>query len=82
MCEVQLGKLGIRAMWVDRIVGMAGLVTLSPVMALCAIAIIIEDGAPVIFVQQRVGKNGRPFRLFKLRSMRTAPTSTQVTASI
>ena len=54
------------------IVGAAvGLVALSPVMLLVAVAIKLESPGPVFFVQQRMGLDGRPFRLIKFRSMRS-----------
>ncbi len=37
--------------------------------AICAAAILMEDGSPVLFRQARVGRDGRPFVLFKLRTM-------------
>jgi dTDP-4-amino-4,6-dideoxygalactose transaminase/lipopolysaccharide/colanic/teichoic acid biosynthesis glycosyltransferase len=46
-----------------------GLTFLSPLFALIAIAIKLEDGGPVFFPQPRVGKELRRFRLFKFRSM-------------
>jgi lipopolysaccharide/colanic/teichoic acid biosynthesis glycosyltransferase len=42
---------------------------LLPVFAIVAVCIIIEDGYPVIYMQTRVGLNGREFRFFKFRSM-------------
>ncbi len=47
------------------------------VIAVAAIAILCEDGRPVIFGQVRIGLRGRPFRMLKLRTMRTcaAPES-------
>ncbi len=42
-----------------------------PVMALTALLIIIESGTPVLYVQERVGRNGRLFKVIKFRSMRT-----------
>ncbi len=53
----------------DVIVAGAGLVVLSPVSALIAIGIKIEDGGPVLFTQDRVGLGGRVFTAFKFRSM-------------
>ncbi|HYH23115.1 MAG TPA: TIGR03013 family XrtA/PEP-CTERM system glycosyltransferase [Azospirillum sp.] len=41
-----------------------------PIMALTALAIWLEDGRPVFYVQERVGQHGRVFRLLKFRSMR------------
>lgn len=45
-------------------------VVLSPVYLTAAIAIFLEDGGPVHFVQERVGQNGTAFKCFKLRTMR------------
>ena len=45
------------------------MVVLSPVFGLIAIAILLDDGRPVLFKQQRVGRNGEPFELLKFRSM-------------
>jgi sugar transferase (PEP-CTERM system associated) len=47
-----------------------GLVVASPVWLLVALAIWVEDGFPIIYRQERVGRNGRPFTLYKFRSMR------------
>ena len=40
-----------------------------PVMAVVAVAILLEDGRPVLYRQRRVGFRGRPFVLYKIRSM-------------
>jgi len=53
----------------DVIVSGAGLLVFSPIAALIAIAIKIEDGGPVIFSQDRVGLGGRVFLAHKFRSM-------------
>lgn len=42
----------------------------APVMAIAAIAVYVDSGAPVFFAQERVGLRGRTFRIFKFRSMR------------
>ncbi|ONN27397.1 polyprenyl glycosylphosphotransferase [Thermosipho affectus] len=47
-----------------------GLVIFSPFMLITAIAILIEDGRPVIFKQLRVGKDNKHFMLVKFRSMK------------
>lgn len=52
----------------DILAASAGLLLVSPVLAVTA-ALIKLDGGPVFFRQDRVGKDGRIFRVFKLRSM-------------
>ena len=46
------------------------LVIFSPLIAACAIAVKREDGGPVIYSQERIGRNGKPFKILKFRSMR------------
>ena len=47
-----------------------GLVVLSPLLALIALAVRLSGPGPVIFVQERQGRFDRPFRMYKFRSMR------------
>ena len=42
----------------------------SPLAAICALAIKLEDGSPVLYKQERIGKDGKPFNILKFRSMR------------
>jgi lipopolysaccharide/colanic/teichoic acid biosynthesis glycosyltransferase len=53
----------------DVICAAVGLVFLAPALAIIAAAIKWEDGGPVLYMQKRIGKGFRPFRLFKFRSM-------------
>ena len=46
-----------------------GLVLLTPLFALIAVAIALGDGRPIVFRQVRVGLHGRPFRIVKFRTM-------------
>ena len=45
------------------------LVLSAPVLLVAMLAVRLQDGGPAIFRQMRVGKDGRPFTLFKLRTM-------------
>lgn len=40
-----------------------------PLMGICALMILLEDGAPILFCQRRVGENGRLFEMLKFRTM-------------
>lgn len=53
----------------DLVVALVVLVLFAPVLALTAILIKRESPGPVFFVQERVGKDGRPFRMYKFRTM-------------
>ena len=54
---------------IDVLVAGLALVLLSPVLAMIALAIRRQDGSPVLFRQERVGLNGRPFLVAKFRTM-------------
>ena len=47
----------------------AGLVLLSPFLLIIAVLISVQDGGGAIFAQKRIGRDGKPFRMFKFRSM-------------
>jgi lipopolysaccharide/colanic/teichoic acid biosynthesis glycosyltransferase len=53
----------------DIALGGAALVVSAPFIALAALAIKLEDRGPVLYRQQRVGKDGSDFELLKLRTM-------------
>lgn len=46
-----------------------GLILMSPALALAAMAIKAQDGGQVVFRQRRVGRDGHPFTMYKLRTM-------------
>jgi len=54
----------------DATLAASGLVLSSPLWVAIPLAIKLEDGGPVFFPQDRVGKNGRVFKALKFRSMR------------
>ena len=56
----------------DFVCAVIGLIVLSPVILVTAILVRVKLGSPVIFRQERPGKNGKIFRLYKFRSMSDA----------
>jgi len=57
----------------DILLASLGLLLSLPLMALCAIGIWLEDRGPILFTQTRIGQDRRPFKLYKLRTMRCRP---------
>src|SRR5690554_4856627 len=55
----------------DVLLSLFGLVLVSPLMLIIAILIIIDSKGPVFFKQERLGKNGRVFKIIKFRTMIT-----------
>ena len=55
---------------IDLFTALICLVVFSPLMLVCYIAVKREDGGPAIFKQERIGRFGRPFNIYKFRSMR------------
>lgn len=65
---VTKGSLKLKRL-IDIVGSIIGLVALSPVFAALYVAVRIEDGGPVFFTQERIGKFGKPFWMYKFRSM-------------
>ena len=55
---------------VDFLIAAASLVIFSPLFLVCYILVKRQDGGPAIFKQERIGRFGRPFTIYKFRSMR------------
>lgn len=55
---------------IDVVLSFGGLVVLSPIMGVIALAIKVEDPGPVLFTQKRMGQNKKYFKLHKFRSMK------------
>ena len=53
----------------DVVASVSGLVLLSPLLALIAVAVKLDSKGPVLFRQKRVGRNGKLFHILKFRSM-------------
>ncbi len=73
LLRVSIGPLGMRARVTKRLFDTAAagaaVIVLSPVLLLVAVAILLEDGSPALFVQRRVGRSNRFFQMYKFRSM-------------
>ena len=55
---------------IDILGAVVGLIVLSPLLVAIALAIRVRDGSPVLFRQVRIGRHGRPFTIYKFRTMR------------
>jgi exopolysaccharide biosynthesis polyprenyl glycosylphosphotransferase len=55
---------------VDRIVALALVVLAAPVLAVCAAAVLLSLGRPILFRQRRIGYDGREFEMLKFRSLK------------
>ena len=53
----------------DIVASLTGLLLLAPVFAVAACAILFASGRPIFFRQQRMGRNFRPFSIYKFRTM-------------
>ena len=64
----------------DFFMAAAGLIVLSPVLLLVAILIKLDSGGPILFRQKRIGRNFRPFLIYKFRTMHAgADTASSLT---
>jgi exopolysaccharide biosynthesis polyprenyl glycosylphosphotransferase len=54
---------------IDILGAFVGIIVLSPIMMITAIIIKLDSKGPVIFSQERVGQNGKLFKMYKFRSM-------------
>jgi lipopolysaccharide/colanic/teichoic acid biosynthesis glycosyltransferase len=68
-CQSAAVRTGVLHRAFDVTCAAAGLFFLSPLFCAIAVAIKLDDGGPVFYVQDRVGKNFRLFRVCKFRSM-------------
>jgi len=66
-CSIRGPEIGKRTL--DIVGSSLALIVLSPLFLLIFLLIKAEDGGPIFFVQTRVGRFGREFRMFKFRSM-------------
>ncbi|KKN89408.1 hypothetical protein LCGC14_0239150 [marine sediment metagenome] len=55
---------------VEAVLGASALILLIPALLICAAIIKLSSKGPVVFTQTRLGKDGKPFKMYKLRTMR------------
>jgi len=67
--------------WAEFVIAFIGLILAAPLIVLAGLAIAVSSGLPIIFRQTRVGRNGRTFELYKLRTMRSSTSGRQITTS-
>ncbi|MEO0462739.1 MAG: exopolysaccharide biosynthesis polyprenyl glycosylphosphotransferase [Pseudomonadota bacterium] len=71
---VSTGPLRMRSRMTKRafdiVFAIGGLIALSPIFAIVAALIKLEDGGPILFVQRRLGQGNQFFQMYKFRSMR------------
>lgn len=65
-------KIAIKPVF-DIMAGLAALLALTPFFFLVAVSIRLDSRGPIFYVQDRLGKNGKIFKLFKFRSMTHRP---------
>ena len=75
IAPLELKAIAGRRYWalkraIDCVVALAALVLWSPVIAIAAVFVAASVGFPLLFWQQRPGLGGRPFRLYKFRTMK------------
>jgi len=78
------GAADVAARAVSLLVAITGLLLCAPLLAVIAIAVKLDSRGPMFFIQQRAGRNGRPFGLLKFRTMHpcSEPTSEWVSDNL
>jgi len=61
-------------------IALVGLIVCAPLLVLCGVAVAMTSRGPVFFRQERIGRGGRRFILYKLRTMRGSITKSALTA--
>ena len=61
---------------VRNLICVVGFVFISPFLFLAALGLLLEDGLPILFVQDRIGKNKKIFKIIKIRTLKTSTPQT------
>lgn len=80
MPEEQSLLSGAHEKLIDRVLGFLLLCLSLPVVAVCGYLIKRESPGPILFTQQRIGQQGQPFTIYKLRTMRPVDQHDHATA--
>ncbi|MDX2967914.1 sugar transferase [Kribbella solani] len=73
--------VGVARRVLDVVVGGLLLVVATPLLLAVGVVLLITSGRPVLFRQSRVGEHGRPFVLYKFRTMRMVAPGPEITAA-
>ena len=65
-------RLAVAKRLFDLMIAFPALIVTSPVLALAALMVRLTHGPPVLYLQRRPGQNGKPFTIYKLRTMSDA----------
>jgi lipopolysaccharide/colanic/teichoic acid biosynthesis glycosyltransferase len=60
----------------DIVAALIGLLIFTPLLLVLILLILVDDGLPIFFTQDRIGRRLRPFKVFKLRTMRNGKVTT------
>lgn len=76
---ISSGVGGIFKTLFDKLFSIAALAMLAPLLIVIAVAIKLSSPGPIFFRQERLGLNGKPFRIFKFRTMKLHEEGNKVT---
>jgi exopolysaccharide biosynthesis polyprenyl glycosylphosphotransferase len=66
----------------DIAIAALALIVLSPILALATLAVALDSPGPILFCQRRTGLNGKPFGIYKFRSMTVLEDGTEVIQAV
>ena len=64
----------ITKLFFDFILSFSLLIILLPIVSIISLIIFFKSGSPIFFIQKRIGKNGKSFKMIKLRTMTVGPS--------